>query len=570
MHWLRTSGKLFSNRPDGFGILAGLVSLVVAFLILYPLGWVIYENFFVGWVPNTEPFYELMAEQGLGQLLLNTATVVSIATLLAVILGSGFAWLNERTDIGMKSLGNFLPVMPLLVPPIAGAIGWVVLAAPRAGFLNAWARKAVDYLGLEPIQGLFDIFSWSGILFVYVIYLLPHVYLTVAAGLRNLDPSLEEAARICGAGPWSVVMKVTIPAILPAVLSGGILALITGLALFSVPLIIGGQSNIEILSVRIVHLMTASYPPHTGVALLLGLVIVMVIGLFWWIQRRILSAGNFATIGGRGVRAARVRLGIFKWPARIFMIMYLLFASVLPVIGLIIVSLQPYWSSKISWDKLSFQNYTRLFGGHAFAREGLQNSVTLGIIGATVGMLIAAIIAFYIDRNRGRRVAFLVDATTKIPAAVSHLIIGIAFVSALAGAPFYLHGTTTILFLAYIVLYTPQATFTATSALAQVGRQLTEASLISGASQGVTFVRITLPLMIPGLMAGWAMLFVLMAGDITASSMLAGSRNPVAGFVILDLWTNGAFPPLAAFGIVISMLMSSVVLTSMWLLNRFT
>lgn len=569
MHWLRTSGKLFSNRPDGFGILAGLVSLVVAFLILYPLGWVIYENFFVGWVPNTEPFYELMAEQGLGQLLLNTATVVSIATLLAVILGSGFAWLNERTDIGMKSLGNFLPVMPLLVPPIAGAIGWVVLAAPRAGFLNAWARKAVDYLGLEPIQGLFDIFSWSGILFVYVIYLLPHVYLTVAAGLRNLDPSLEEAARICGAGPWSVVMKVTIPAILPAVLSGGILALITGLALFSVPLIIGGQSNIEILSVRIVHLMTASYPPHTGVALLLGLVIVMVIGLFWWIQRRILSAGNFATIGGRGVRAARVRLGIFKWPARIFMIMYLLFASVLPVIGLIIVSLQPYWSSKISWDKLSFQNYTRLFGGHAFAREGLQNSVTLGIIGATVGMLIAAIIAFYIDRNRGRRVAFLVDATTKIPAAVSHLIIGIAFVSALAGAPFYLHGTTTILFLAYIVLYTPQATFTATSALAQVGRQLTEASLISGASQGVTFVRITLPLIIPGLMAGWAMLFVLMAGDITASSMLAGSRNPVAGFVILDLWTNGAFPPLAAFGIVISMLMSSVVLTSMWLLNRF-
>ena len=118
------------------------------------------------------------------------------------------------------------------------------------------------------------------------------------------------------------------------------------------------------------------------------------------------------------------------------------------------------------------------------------------------------------------------------------------------------------------MLYTPQSTLTANAALVQVGTQLSEASLVSGAGAGRTFWHIMLPLMTPGLFAGWVMLFVLIAGDITASSMLAGSRNPVAGFVILDLWTNGAFPPLAAFAVIVTIAMTTVVLLSLFITRQ--
>lgn len=553
-------------RPDPFTLLAAGISAAVAALILYPLGHVLIATYFPGGRFDPAAF-QAVARSDLALLLYNTAVAVGAAALAAVLVGSLFAWLSERTDIGLNLFGSVLPVLPLLVPPIAGAIGWVLLGAPRSGFLNAWTNSLAAQLGLAAPGPVINIFSMPGLIFVYTIYLVPHVYLTVTAGLRNLDPTLEEAARISGAGPLRTLWTVTLPAVLPQVISGGILALITGFALFSLPLVIGGQAGIEILAVRIVRLMTAAFPPRVGEAMILGLVIAAVIGACWWVQRLVLRRGAFATIGGKGQRSVAVALGPFKWPARILLGVYVLIASVLPVGALILVSLQPFWTPNIARTRLSLGNYHALFES-AFVRQGLTNSLVLGIAAATAGMLLAAIIVFWTDRNRERRTAAFIDATTKLPAAVSNLVIAIAFIAAFAGAPFHLHGTVLILFLAYIVLYTPQSTLTAQAALVQVGPQLSEASLVAGAGLGRTFFNITLPLMTPGLVAGWTMLFVLIAGDITASSMLAGSRNPVAGFVILDLWTNGAFPPLAAFAVIVTLAMTSVVLVSLWLTRR--
>ncbi|MCO6381743.1 iron ABC transporter permease [Oceanicola sp. 502str15] len=550
----------------GFTLFAGLLSLTIAAMILYPLINVFLTTFFPGGRFAVEAF-QAVAESGLGSLLANTLLAVGTASVLAVFIGSLFAWLTERGDLGLNTLGAALPVLPLMVPPIAGAIGWVLLAAPRSGFVNAWTAALLERFGMTMEVPIIDIFSMKGLIFVYVIYLVPHVFLTVTAALRNLDPSLEEAARVSGAGAFATLRTVTLPAVLPQVIAGGILALITGLALFSVPLVVGGQAGIEVLSVRIVHLMTVSYPPRTGEALILGMVILAAIGLCWWVQRRVLARGAFATIAGKGQRVARVRLGVLRWPARIMVGLYVLIASVLPVGALILVSLQAFWTPKVIWARLDLDNYRDLFDS-SFVTDGLRNSLALGIAGATVGMFIAAVIVYWVDRNRGRRRAALVDGVTKLPAALSHLVIGIAFIAAYAGAPFYLHGTLAILFMAYIVLYTPQSTFTSNAALVQVGPSLIEASLVAGAGLGRSFFNVTLPLMTPGLMAGWTMLFVLIAGDITASSMLAGSRNPVAGFVILDLWTNGSFPPLAAFATVVTFSMMAIVLLSIVLTRR--
>jgi len=562
----RSRDRAGSWRVDPFTLLAATISVAVAALILYPLGHVVIATYFPNGSFDPAPF-QAVARSDIGVLLLNTALVVGTATIAAVIIGSLFAWLSERTDIGLNMFGSVLPVLPLLVPPIAGAIGWVLLGAPRSGFINAWSNGLAGALGLAVPGPIINIFSMPGLVFVYTIYLVPHVYLTVTAGLRNLDPTLEEAARISGASPLRTLWTVTLPAVLPQVISGGILALIAGFALFSLPLVIGGQAGIELLAVRIVRLMTTSFPPRVGEAMILGMVVVAVIGTSWWLQRLVLRRGAFATIGGKGQRSVSVQLGRLLWPARLLLGVYVMIASILPVTALILVSLQRFWSPNIVLARLSFDSYRVLFES-AFVRQGLTNSLLLGISAATVGMLLAAIIVFWTDRNRDSRFATAIDATTKLPAAVSNLVIGIAFIAAFAGAPFHLHGTVLILFLAYIVLYTPQSTLTANAALVQVGPQLSEASLVSGAGLGRTFVNVTLPLMTPGLVAGWTMLFVLIAGDITASSMLAGSRNPVAGFVILDLWTNGAFPPLAAFAVVVTLAMTSVVLVSMWFTRR--
>lgn len=548
-------------------LFAGLVSAVVTVLILFPLLQAVATTFFPGGRLDLAPVLAVLNEPGLIPLLRNTVLLVIGSTAIAVAIGSVFAWLTERTDLGMAWLTRVLPIVPLLVPPIAGAIGWVLLTAPKSGFLNVWLRAALGWFGLVLADGPLNVFSWPGLVLVYVLYLVPEAYLIVSAGLRNIDPALEEAARMSGSSPWRTLVRVTLPSVKPAIAAGAMLSLLTGFALFSVPVIIGPQAGIPVLSVRVVELMTAAFPPKTGAALTLGLFVLAMTGIAWWAQSRVMRAGRHAVIAGRGMRITAVRLGHWRGPARAVMLAFLLMTSALPFAALVIVSLQPFWTAVIRPASFTLRNYNRLFAAE-FSRSALVNSVVLGIVGATMGVLLGAVIAYYLERSRAPRVARIVDGATKLPGAVSHLIIGIAFVGSFAGPPFFLAGTTALLLLAYLVLYMPQATFSASAALAQVGRELSEASLMSGAAPGWTFVRVVLPLMRPGLAAAWVLLFVLMSGEITASSMLAGTRNPVVGFVVLDLWTNGSYSALAAFATLMSLITSTVVLGMLAITRR--
>jgi iron(III) transport system permease protein len=542
--------------------MAGAISVVMAALILYPLGYVVWRQLVLqaGAIPG------LIAEaidDGIGGILLQTLLVVGAAVAIATVVGTAFAWLAERTDLGMRGLMRFLPVIPLFVPAIAGAIGWVLLGSPRTGFLNRWMADALALVGIPGVGPIININSYTGLIFVFVIYLIPNVFLTTSSHLRNLDPALEEAARMSGAGLFQTLLRVTVPSIAPAALTGMLLALIMGLSLYSLPVVIGTPARIELLSVHIVDLMISTYPPQTSMALLLCGILVLAISAATWLQWRIVTRGNFATIVGKGGSGAEVRLGIYKWPARLIFVLYLTMSTVLPFVALLIASLQPFWTPAIDFANLGLSHYNEIFVQSRKARSAIFNSLVLGILGGTACMAIACMIAYYIDRKRATVSANAMEVLTKLPGAVSHIVVGIAFIVAFSGAPFYLFGTLTLLFLAYLVLYIPQATLSATAARHQIGPQLTEAALMAGASPGRAYLRIALPLMLPGLVAGWTLLFVLITGDITASAMLSGNRNPVVGFVILDIWAGGSFPQLAALGTVMTVVSSLVVLATM-------
>ncbi|HYZ64203.1 MAG TPA: ABC transporter permease subunit, partial [Acetobacteraceae bacterium] len=378
------------RRPGGFALFAALTSAAITVLILYPLVQAILSVFFPAGRFDPGPMLAALSEPDLVVLLRNTVLLVLGSTAVAVAVGSVFAWLTERTDLGMTWLTRVLPIVPLLVPPIAGAIGWVLLAAPKSGFLNVWLRSLLTAAGLDLTSGPLNVFSWPGLIFVYVLYLVPEAYLVVSAGLRNIDPALEEAARMSGSSPSRTLVRVTLPSVKPAIAAGAMLSLLTGFALFSVPIIIGPQAGVPVLSVRVVELMTASFPPKTGAALTLGLFVLIVTGIAWWVQSRILRARRHAVIAGRGMRVTGVRLGRWRVPARAVMLAFLLMTSALPFAALVVVSLQPFWTAVLRPASLTLRHYNRLFAAD-FSRNALLNSVLLGIIGATIGVLLGAV-----------------------------------------------------------------------------------------------------------------------------------------------------------------------------------
>lgn len=547
-------------RLSPFGIFGWSIAAVICLAVAYPIAHVVAKalEYQDGHWRLTQILRRAFAHDTLS-IVWNTLLVVGASGAIAFVIGTLLAVINERSDARLGWAGDILPVLPMLVPPVAGAIGWVFLAAPVSGFLNYWLRSGLSLFGVHMVDGPLQIFTWSGLVFVYALYLTPFVYLPMSAALRGIESSTEEAARVAGAGPWETVRRVTVPSLGPAV--GAALLYVAGIgcAMFTVPIVIGVAAGVDVLPVAIVRAMNGRYPPDITGALALSFWIVVIVGVAWWLQTRLATDERHSTIGeGKGSSSALLQLGKWRWPVRAGMLLYLAATSLLPFLALLFVSLQPYWRPQIVWHQLGFRNYHLMFSDPQFG-AGLKNSLVLGAVTATIAILAASLISFLVNRRR-TRLGALTEGITKLPFVVPHVVIAVALVLAFAGPPFHWTGTFFILSLAYLIVYLPQASVQATSAFVQVGRPLREAASVSGAGPGRMFRSIVLPLMVPGLTAGWALLFVLMAGDVTASVMLASPHTPVVGFAIVNQWETGTFSGIAALSVVIALIKVVVVL----------
>lgn len=547
-------------------VVSGLVAVALAVLAIYPLLQVISRLFVVDGRLDLSAFGETLGLPGLGELLFNTFVLVLASSLAALVIGAGLAWLNERTDARIGVFTDVMPMLPFLLPPVAGAVGWVLLLSPSAGLLNSLIRDALGAAGMTLESGPLDIHTWYGLILVFTIYQVPYVFLMVSTGLRNLDPSLEEQSRISGAGLLSTIRTVTLPGVRPSLGAAILLMIWSGFGLFSVPAIIGTGARIEVISVQIVQLLT-TYPPRTGVAVGLSVFVMLFVATAWYAQIRVLRGGRHATVSGKGHRETRIELGGWRVAARALMAGYLLVATILPMLALLFVSLNGFWTADMDWSRFSLDALRESLLEDSITQRALRNSLTLGGVGATVGMVAAAIVALFILRVP-QRVGQTVDAAIKMPSVLSNIVVAVGIVLAFAGPPFRLAGTTLILLTAYVVLYMPQGSVAADAAASQVGKELPEASHVAGAGGARTFRNIQLPVMLPGLVAGWALLFVRMVGDLTASSMLAGTRNPVVGFRILEVYQNGSYALLASLATALTVITSTVLALVLWFSRR--
>lgn len=558
--------------PHGFSLfdLVGLVlTLLTTVVIVVPLARAFVGAFVDEAGLDLGPFAKVFADPSFGRALANTGILMITAGPLALVVGSAFAWLDERTDARFGWFSTILPIVPLMIPSIAVSVGWVFLGNSRAGYLNAVPQAILGWFGLsEPgAAGPIDISTWGGMIFVYTIVLVPFVYLVVAAALRNTDPALEEASRVSGAGVLTTFWRVSLPGVTPALASSALLILIVGSSLFSIPRTIGTAAGIDTVSVYIVRL-TQVYPAKLDQAMAASMALLVVISAAWWAQQWVARRGRHSTISGKSGSVAIIELGKWRLVTRLLMLAYVLCVSVLPFLALLIVALQPFWSSKIDPTNLTLANFESFFGlPGALPRRALLTSILLGVIGATVSMAVVSVMVHYARERKGIA-SRLIEGVTKAPGAISHLVLGVAILVTFAGPPFNLSGTLAILLLAYYVIYLPQASTGAEVARSQVGNELLEASSMLGASRFQTFRTILLPLMLPGLAAGWALMFVVIVGDLTASAILAGHTNPVVSFVFLDIWDNGTFSMLATLGVLVSLVTSAVVVVALLLGRR--
>ena len=551
---------------NAFEVFAAVIVVLMSLLIVYPLGRMLSNAFLVDGSLSLVAFSHMWDDASLRSAVKGTAMLVGISVPIAVSIAAFFAWCNERTNARLGWLSDVLPLVPLLMPSLASIIGLVFLFAPRAGYGNIFLRFVFDKIGFDVVEGPINIFSTYGLISLYVLFLVPFAYLPLAAALRNLDPGYEEASRVAGAGVMKTVRTVTLPAVLPAIASSMLLSIVVAFALFTAPVIVGTTARINTVSVWVYHALT-QFPPRKDEAIAVGLVLLVVILTFAMVERRIRKRGNFATIGGRARSDSPIDLGKLRWVVRGLMLLYVALTAALPFGALCYLSLQKFWTLKPKFEG-NFNNFNAAFFDNPTAKAGLQHSFLLGALGATIAVFVIAVMARYMQRA-GHVGGALVDFATKAPATMSHLIIALAFLVALGGAPFNLQGTLTILVLVYVVLYLPFGSVITNAAYAQIGNDLVDSSRVCGASPLRTFRKVELPLLAPGLVATWCLCFVLMAGELTASAILTTGGLPVLGTAILSFYNNGNFTLVAALGTIMTIASIVVVGFAQFVSRRF-
>lgn len=464
------------------------------------------------------------------------------ATVLSCLLGFSLAWIVARTDVPGRRWFETLNLVPFFLSPYVGAVSWIYLAAPHSGILTNLLKS----VGIP--TDFANIYSLGGVIWVLSLFYTPYVYLFVIAPMRQMDAALEDAARVHGASFWYTLRHITIPLLMPALLSGALVVFVTSAGLFDVPLALASTKGIRTMPTEIFSLV--QYPSDFGRAAAFGVVVLTATVLLAVWQRSYLGKRRYEIVTGKGYRPRTVELRPFGRLAAIALeVVYIGGGVVLPLMALLMVSFSSIWTGTFRTAALTLNNYKYVLFSYSLTQQAIMNSLTLATIGATLGVIMSLMQAYYLNRGiRGRRT--LVDAILSLPLGIPGIILGLGFLILAIRTPLY--STLTIILIAYVARFFPLATRGLSAMFLAINPELEQSARASGATWAQMMRYVLLPLLRPAIIAAWLMLFVIFIRELGATILLyaQGTETISVALVILSERSFGFVAALAVIQLV--------------------
>jgi len=525
-------------------ILVIVIAALIGVTVIYPLAIMVYGT--LKSTPPGEPsplslanYARMFSSDWFWIELGHTLWIAVGGTILGVFLGVSMAWIVTRTDTPGVGKLEIPLIVPFFLSPFIGALAWTGLASGDYGLINGW----FDFLfGVRP----FEIFSPWGIIWVMGLYYSPYAFLIVSGTLRNMDPTLEEAAQSTGANKLQTMLRVTLPLMAPGILASALLIFVAAAEQFGIPSVLGLNQRWFVLTTRIFYLLQ-EYPLDYSMGATVAMVMLLFTGGMVFLRNRLMKGKEFVTVGGKSFRPHVIPLGRWRYFALGYLLSYILLAVVLPFGTFIAISFFKFWSLHPKLKYLTLENWRFILFEYPTTWTAVQNSVFLAVVGAAIAVLISAVVAWVVVRTKAVGRNFL-DTVATLPIAVPGLILGVAYMWAWIRSPIPIYGTIWILMIAYVSRFIPYSLRSVESTLRQIDKGLEESADIAGASWLRSFRSVSLPLLKPGLVAGYILLFVTFMRELSCSILLYSSGSEVLSVTMFDLWHDGMFPNLAAIG----------------------
>ncbi len=557
-------------RFDVKWLIIGLCVVIVTYLAVVPLGFLLWQSFFT---PQTASkaaeftfgnYSEAYANKETFELFWNSLKFATGTALFAFTVGTLLAWMNERTNTPFKSLFYALSIIPLIIPGILFTVAWILLGSPKIGIINLVFQ---NWFGTDFV--LFNVYSMWGMIWVDGLHYSPMAFLLMSATFRAMDPSLEESAMMSGANIFQVAWHITLKLSWPAIFATLLILFVRAIESFEVPALLGLPVGIQVFTSSIYQAIHR-YPSQVGLASALAVMLLLITTLGVYFQSRLSASGSkYATMTGKGFRPRQIDLGKWRYFTAAIFILYFLFIVVLPFMVLLWSSLQKYYAvpSMQALQNLTLDPYRFVFSYPNLARS-VWNSLMLSLGSATVIMLVTSVICWIVVKTKipGR---WILDNLASLPMVFPGLVLGLAIMIFYLNFDIGVYGTIWIMFIAYITRFMPYGLRYNTTSMLQIHKELEESAAMSGASWWTTFRRIILPLLKPGLVAGWIYVLIVSIRELSSSILLYSPGTEVVSIVIWELWENGQYVELSALGVLFILVLFTLVLLAQWMGKKF-
>ena len=533
--WLRA---LWRGRPPSAAAL--LVALAITAFMAMPLAYVLYRGLSGG-----ADTWSQLWDTRIPELMRNTIELTVAVSLCTALLGGGLAWIVVRTDVPLRDLWSWLLAVPLVVPPYVGAFVYIAFLGPR-GWVYDWTDGAWTFP---------EFYGQRGATLVLTLFTYPYVFLTTSAALRRFNPAFREAAAVAGANGWRRFLTITVPMARPALSAGVMLVALYVLSDFGTVSLLRERTFTQ----EIYRQLTGRFDRSAASALSTVLICMTLILLFS--QTLLQGRARYYQDAGAAWRPAPlVRLGWWKWPALALILATLALALLLPIGTLI------YWTVEgLRDDSTAAQVWSTSSGGlPGYA----WNSIWSAGVAATIGALLALAVASLRARHPGPA-SGAIEKVAQAGYALPGVIVALSVVFMLNNYIPVIYGTVFAVIIAYVLRFFPQAYQSTSAAYLQASPAVEDAARTMGRPPWRATLEVTVPLIAPGLLTGWALIFITALKELPATLLL----RP-AGFDTLPvrIWiqsSEGVFT-LAAPAALVLIACSSVPMVFLILRSRMT
>lgn len=514
-----------------------LLALFLLFVI-YPIGMLIIKSLLTGGTLDLSYFAKFFAKKYYWGALVNSFKVTIVSTVISVLIGLPMAYLLRSIKVRGSEVLNILIVISYLSPPFIGAYAWIQLLG-RNGFITRILN------GLFQVK-LHGIYGFAGIVLVFSLQSFPLIYMYVSGALKNLDNSLNEAAESLGCNAFQRVTKVIFPLVMPSLLAGMLLVFMRVFSDFGTPMIIG--EGYKTFPVMLYTQFMGEVGTNDGFAATMCIIVIIIALMFFFSQKLLGRKYTYSMTALKPMEAQQVT-GWRKVLAYIFT--YLItFVAALPQLTVIVTSFIGTINGSLFTGEFTLDNYRSILSkGNKVA---ITNTYLFGIAAILI-VVICGILISYLSVRKRSAITGILDTLTMFPYIIPGSVLGISFIYAFNGPPFLLGGTALILIISLSIRRMPYTIRSSTAVIGQISPSIEEASISLGATQMKTFLRITVPMMLPGVLSGAIMSWITLISELSSSVILYTSRTSTLTVAIYSEVIRSNFGAAAAYSTVLTL-----------------